>query len=360
MNLVTVVGARPQFIKAATISRALRDAPAIKETLVHTGQHYDPELSAVFFDELDISPPSYNLGIGSGPHGWQTGRMLEAIGAMLQKEPPDWVLVYGDTNSTLAGALAAAKLGIKVAHVEAGLRAFDRSMPEEINRVLTDHASDLLFAPTDAAVGQLRREGIRADAVHQVGDVMFDAAVYYGQAAEQNASVLANLGLERGGYLVATVHRAENTRDPQRLASIAAGLAAVAQAEPLVLPLHPGCRDALHRLGLLDALRERLLVIPPVGYLDMIELTRHARAIITDSGGLQKEAFFHRVPCVTLRDRTEWLELVEHGYNCLVGADPERLQEAIARIDGSALDWGRALYGDGHAAERIVRIIAEA
>lgn len=318
MKIASVVGARPQFIKTAAVSRALRAIEGVKETLIHTGQHYDANMSSVFFEELEIPHPDYNLGIGSATHGAQTGRMLEAIEGVLLKEKPDWVLVYGDTNSTLAGALAAVKLHIPVAHVEAGLRSFNRRMPEEINRVLTDHASDLLFAPTQTAVENLQREGIPDARIKLVGDVMYDAALYYGAKAERQSRILNALKLEPKGYILATIHRAENTDDPLRLRAIFDSLAEIAHEIKVVLPLHPRTRAALVQASLYDKAAQSICLIEPVGYLDMMMLEKNARLIATDSGGVQKEAFFYHVPCVTLREETEWVELVELGWNYLI------------------------------------------
>lgn len=351
MRVLSVVGARPQFIKAAMLSRALR-ARGVKEVLVHTGQHYDDNMSRVFFDELEIPDPDYNLGIGSASHGAQTGRMLEAIEGVLLREKPDWVLVYGDTNSTLAGALAAAKLRVPVAHVEAGLRSHNRRMPEEVNRVLTDHASDLLFAPTPAAVANLTREGIPAEYIELVGDVMYDAALFYAAKAERQSRVLARFKLGSKGYILATVHRAENTDNPRRLAIIVEGLARVAAEFPVVWPLHPRTRRALERFGLLEKAHAGLHLIPPVGYLDMVMLEKNAALIATDSGGIQKEAFFHRVPCVTLREETEWVELLELGWNRLV---PPVHARTLAAAVLQALDFRPTVpdgfaYGQGRAA----------
>lgn len=354
LKLVTVVGARPQFVKAATVSRRLRETPDVAERIIHTGQHYDHGLSEIFFAELDIPKPAYNLGVGSAAHGKQTGAMLAAIEAVLQTEAPDWVLVYGDTNSTLAGALAAAKLQIPVAHVEAGLRSFNRAMPEEINRILTDHLADLLFAPTRGAVEQLAKEGIAGAKVQMAGDVMFDAARFYAERAEQRPSLVDRLGLEAQGYVLATVHRAENTDDPNRLAAIVDGLDGLSRQIPIVLPLHPRTRQALAKSGLLPRVESRLCVIEPVGYLEMIQLERHARLIVTDSGGVQKEAFFFQRPCITLRNETEWTELVDHGYNQLAGSSPAELTELYAAFASRPLDWTRPLYGDGQAAAHIV------
>ena len=354
MKVVSIVGARPQFVKASVISWAMRVNPRIDEVLVHTGQHYDVNMSRVFFEEMEIPEPDYNLGIGGGSHGQNTGRMLEGIERILLDERPDWVLVYGDTDSTLAGALAAVKLHLPVAHVEAGLRSFNRSMPEEINRVLTDHASDLLLAPTPIAVENLRREGLPEARIRWVGDVMYDAALHFGRLADRKSVILKRLRLQPNSYILATVHRAENTDDPARLEAVFEGLARVAAELPVVLPLHPRTRKALARMGWLDRARERLRLIEPVGYVDMVALEKSARLIATDSGGVQKEAYFFGVPCVTLREETEWVELLEAGWNTLA---PPTSPSAIARAISERLDTrGRSvlLYGDGGAAARIV------
>jgi len=324
MQIVTIVGARPQFIKAAVLSRELRKEHT--EILVHTGQHYDQNMSEIFFEELGIPAPDFNLGIGSGPHGKQTGEMLAAIEGVLLKERPDWVLVYGDTNSTLAGALAAVKLHIRVAHVEAGLRSFNRRMPEEINRVLTDHASDLLLCPTQTAVENLQNEGI-ARGVHLVGDVMYDALVW-AAAQEKEPSILDTLDLEPGKYLLATVHRAENTDDPERLAGILAAFGQV--RETLVWPVHPRTRLKLQELNWQPAGHVKL--IEPLGYLNMAQLEKHARIILTDSGGIQKEACWLGVPCITLRDETEWVETVQSGWNILAGSEKKAILDAVDSV----------------------------
>ncbi len=359
MKVVTVVGARPQFIKAAAVSRVLRATPGVREVLVHTGQHYDDNMSAVFFSELEVPQPDYHLGVGSGSHGSQTGRMLEAVEKVLLREKPDWVLVYGDTNSTLAGALAAVKLHIPAAHVEAGLRSFNRRMPEEINRVLTDHASEVLFAPTEAAVENLRREGIPAGRIKLVGDVMYDAALFYGAKAERESGILERLRLVRQGYILATVHRAENTDDPRRLRAIFGGLFRVAADIPVVLPVHPRTRSALERENLLREVQRHLRLIDPVGYLDMVMLEKHARLIATDSGGVQKEAFFYRVPCVTLRDETEWVELVDLGWNRIVPLRDKQQEVAQALREWLDHPGGREAdpYGRGDAAGKIVECL---
>jgi UDP-GlcNAc3NAcA epimerase len=350
-----VVGARPQFIKAAAVSRALQRAENLQEVLVHTGQHFDHEMSQRFFDDLSIPPPRHNLAIGSGTHGAQTGRMLEALEQVLLDERPDWVVVYGDTNSTLAGALAASKLKIPLAHVEAGLRSFNRAMPEEINRVTTDHLSSLLFPPTETAVANLAREGIQGQSVVRTGDVMYDAMLYYGRGVGPDA--LARWGLRPGAYALASVHRAENTDDRERLAAIFGGLAELALRVPVVLPLHPRTKAATENLGI--AVAPALHLIDPVGFLDMILLERHARLIATDSGGVQKEAYFNRVPCVTLRTETEWVELVESGWNMLLAPTS---REAVAAGLEAALsrtlpEW-EPIYGDGCASEQIVKALA--
>jgi UDP-GlcNAc3NAcA epimerase len=361
MKIVTVIGARPQFIKAAVVSRWLRQTPGCEEILVHTGQHYDENMSDVFFHELEIPKPTYHLGIGSGGHGAQTGRMLEAIEKVLLETKPDKLLIYGDTNSTLAGALAAAKLHIPVAHVEAGLRSFNRKMPEEINRVVADHLSTWLFAPTEAAVENLCNEGIADEKVHLAGDVMYDAAIYYG--ARTRADTLAKLGLASKGYVLATIHRAENTDAGPRLHGVFAGLNAVAQEMPVVLPLHPRTRAALTRENLLDRCSPNLRLLDPLGYLDMVMLEKHARVIATDSGGVQKEAFFHRVPCVTLRDETEWVELVELGWNRLVPPTDAGTIEAgvlTSLRDTKTHSAPADLYGGGKAGEAITRLLQAA
>jgi UDP-GlcNAc3NAcA epimerase len=357
-KLLTVVGARPQFVKAAALSRVLAERTGITEVLVHTGQHFDPGMSDVFFAELGIPAPAHNLGVAGGAHGAATGRMLERLEAVMIAERPHRVLVYGDTNSTLAGALAAAKLHIPVAHVEAGLRSWNRRMPEEVNRVLTDHASDLLFAPTPVAVDNLEREGIDGARVHLSGDVMYDSALHYAGAAEERSTVLTEHGLRSGGYVLATVHRAENTDAPDRLRAIFDGLAEVARDRPVVLPLHPRTGGALEAAGIDARATAGMRVLPPLGYLEMVMIEKHAEVVATDSGGVQKEAFFYRVPCVTLRDETEWVELVELGWNRL--ASPAAGAHAIAdAVRAAAGSTGRAAhpYGDGAAAVRIADVL---
>ena len=359
MKIVSIVGARPQFIKAAMVSRSLSLLPDVREVLVHTGQHYDPQLNDIFFTELELPRPAYNLDVRSGPHGAQTGRMLERIEAVLEQEVPDWVVVYGDTNSTLAGALAAVKLHLKVAHVEAGLRSFDRRMPEEINRVLTDHASDLLLAPTGGAVRNLRQEGVPEHRVHLVGDVMYDAVRDHTVRALRGSTVLDRLGVRPNGYVLATIHRAGNTDDGPTLGAIFGGLFEVASTVPVVLPLHPRTRKSLRDAGMLDVVEHRLRVVDPVGYLDMLVLEHHACLITTDSGGVQKEAFFQGVPCVTLRAETEWTELVDSGWNRLVPPLEGNVGSKILSVlaDKRPAKPPESLFGEGDAAGAIVRLL---
>jgi len=421
MTIIHIVGARPQFIKMAVVSRAITvhnkevtESDRIEELIIHTGQHYDYGMSKVFFDELGIPRPDYNLGIGSGAHGAQTGRMLEAIEKVLVDEQPDWVLLYGDTNSTLAGALAAAKLHIPVAHVEAGLRSFNKEMPEEINRVLTDHTSDLLFCPTETAVENLRREGFTSIAnnghlvsdldsdlalnvnhelrtknhepvVLNVGDVMYDSVLYNLKLAEKRSDILKRLHLfpnkpnephelnkpdKPMRYALATVHRASNTDNPERLRSIFQALNEIARSVmPVIIPLHPRTRKQLNALSnptnstnpMNPTNSMNLIIIDPVPYLDMLLLEKNAKLVLTDSGGVQKEAFILNVPCVTLREETEWVETVDAGLNALVGADRARLLEAVKRFSSQRpSDLQVNPYGDGHASERIVGIVVKA
>jgi len=352
IQIVTVVGARPQFVKAAVVSRAVAARAAdglMNEKIVHTGQHFDPSMSDVFFTELGIPAPSHHLGIGGGTHGQNTGRMIEAIERVLLAERPDWVLVFGDTDSTVAAALAAVKLHIPVAHVEAGLRSRNRRMPEEINRILTDHASDLLLTPTDVATANLAREGITGPAVVTVGDVMFDAALHFAARAEAESRVLERLGCTSGSYVLATIHRQENTDCRESLAAILSAFARLSR--PVVWPVHPRTRRRLQEFDL--SLPDTIVVTEPLGYLDMVKLERHARLIATDSGGVQKEAYFHGVPCVTLRRETEWTELVDAGWNVLIPPGSPELIEALETVAAPA-DRERGIYGDGRAAERIL------
>lgn len=352
-KILTVVGARPQFIKAALVSHRVASISGVSECLVHTGQHHDINMSDVFFKDLGIPKPAHDLGISGLSHGAMTGQMLERLEVVMQAESPDWVLVYGDTNSTLAGALAAAKLGISVAHAEAGLRSFNRSMPEEINRILTDHCSDVLLTPTAIATINLQKEGVSLEQIEEVGDVMFDAALHFGKIAQERDIISTHNGLSQGAYVLATVHRQENTDDPTRLAAILSGLREVANELAVVLPLHPRTRKRIAALQL-EALTEDLILLEPQGYLEMVALERGAAVIATDSGGVQKEAFFHRIPCVTLRTETEWTELVHSGWNRLAPMDSgEAIAASILSARGTS---GRdiAPYGDGDAVGKIV------
>lgn len=356
MKIVTIVGARPQFVKAAVLSKAFAHQGGITELIVHTGQHYDGALSAVFFEEMRIPEPFQNLNVGSGPHGYQTGQMLMKIEALLTTERPDAVVVYGDTNSTLAGALAGAKLGLPVAHIEAGLRSYNRQMPEEINRVLTDHVSDLLFAPTLTAAANLSKEDIPASQVHLTGDVMYDAVKQYEPAA-RNRKIMATLGLEAKTFVLATIHRAENTDDVDRLTTILTALAKISSKMRVILPLHPRTRNVLERLDLLKEMPNTLTVTSPVGYLDMLALESGASVIVTDSGGVQKEACFCGVPCVTVREETEWPELIDAGWNTL--APPLNPELVISAVLGSVGTRGleTAGFGDGTAATKIAALL---
>ncbi len=361
MKVLTIVGARPQFIKAAPVSRAIRQRQT--EVLVHTGQHYDDNMSGVFFRELGIPAPDYNLEVGSGGHGEQTGLMLQRLEPLVMQERPDLLLVYGDTNSTLAGALTAAKLHLPLAHVEAGLRSFDRGMPEEVNRVVADSLSNLLFCPTRTAVANLEREGIGANPqvaqhIYEVGDVMYDAVLHnIGLAEAQAAGLLAELGVQAGGYLLATVHRAANTDDPAKLRSIVAAFAQIGSpTRPVIFPVHPRTRKVMESLGIVGGAGVKL--IAPVGYLAMLDLERNAAMIITDSGGVQKEAYFLAVPCLTLRDETEWVETVASGWNRLVGTDTEAIIAAAQSAQPPAAA-PPPLFGDGQAGEKIAELISK-
>lgn len=336
-TLLTVVGARPQFIKAAPVNHALRRIGGVREILVHTGQHFDAAMSDIFFQELDIAPPEHNLEVNSLGHGAMTGRMLEKLEAVMQAEKPDAVMIYGDTNSTVAGALAAAKLHIPVAHVEAGLRSFNRRMPEEINRVMADHLSALLLSPTQTGVDNLKLEGI-TKGVHHVGDVMYDITLTAVERARSHSTILAREGLVPGAYQVATIHRAENTDDPERFERVLSWLEQAAKTSPVIMPIHPRTRKLLEARGRSLA---NVRLIAPLGYLDMAWLVNQSAGVMTDSGGLQKEAYFHRVPCTTLRDETEWVETIEAGWNRLWTVETYAARRDIAD------------YGSGQASDII-------
>lgn len=345
-KILTIVGARPQFIKASPVAHALAEA-GLREVIVHTGQHFDPSMSEVFFDELAIPKPAYDLDVHSLGHGAMTGRMLEGIEAVIKAEKPDWILIYGDTNSTLAGALAAAKLHVPIAHVEAGLRSFNKRMPEEINRVMADHVSTLLLCPTQTAVANLAAEGITRG-VHAVGDVMYDTTLAAIERARGRSRILERLGLTPKTYGVATIHRAENTDDEARFAAVLARLAEEARNGPIVMAVHPRTAKVMEARGLKP---QGVILVEPLGYLDMTALVHHATGVFTDSGGLQKEAYFHRVPCVTLRDETEWVETIEAGWNRLWTQPPPAGPPVRRDIPD---------YGEGRAAQAIAAILKDA
>jgi len=357
MKIVTVVGARPQFIKAAAVSRVLRTNDVIHEVLVHTGQHFDDNMSQIFFRELDIPYPDYNLDINSMGHGAMTGRMLEKLEEVIIKEQPDYVMVYGDTNSTLAGALAAKKLHVKVVHIEAGLRSFNMHMPEEINRILADRISDILCCPTKSAVDNLFLEGFRnypCD-ISRTGDVMQDAAIYYSQVSSNRSGIFEKLGLADRNFALCTVHRAENTDDPERLTAIVEALNEISRDVTVVLPLHPRTRALLATLPV----KLTFVSIDPVGYFDMLELLKNTSLVLTDSGGLQKEAYFFAKPCITLRDETEWIELIDAGCNVLAGADKERILSSYQNMKNCAADFSIDLYGNGKASDNIMNVLTK-
>ncbi len=356
LKLITVIGARPQFIKAAAVSRAFRAFPSIKEKIIHTGQHFDANMSDIFFEEMEIPHPHYNLKINSLSHGAMTGRMLERIEMVLIAEKPDALLVYGDTNSTLAGALAARKLHIPVMHVEAGLRSNNNAMPEETNRILTDRISQVLFCPTETAVANLRREGFEHFdcSILQVGDVMEDAALYYAPKAAARSNLLKTLHLEGRDFVLCTLHRAENTDDPARFSAIIEALNETARQMPVVLPLHPRTQKLLEKNGLqLDA-----VILPPIGYFDMLQLLQNAKIVMTDSGGLQKEAYFFGKFCLTLRDDTEWAELVEGAFNFLVGADKNLIMNTLEEVFSKKFPDKKNFYGGGNASVSIAEVLA--
>ncbi len=375
MKVVTVVGARPQFIKAAAVRRAIlrinRSKRRVQEILVHTGQHYDYMMDKVFFEELKLPKPDYHLGVGSGSHARQTGKMLEGIERVLEKERPDTVIVYGDTNSTLAGALTAAKLKIPVAHVEAGLRSYNPAMPEEINRLLTDHLSTFLFCPTNQAVRNLSKEGIKDGGmrrVRNVGDVMYDSILYYSEIADRKSTILEDLNLvlakdshisqsaiRNRNYYLATLHRAENTDDPKRLKSILKALNELGRNTPTVLPHHPRTKNMMKVCHLFSEFKN-IRFVEPVSYLDLLKLEKNAKAILTDSGGIQKEAYWLKVPCFTLREETEWLETIESGWNVLVGTNAKGIIRKVSDAEGRRkYPKQNRIFGDGKAGQKIVR-----
>ena len=360
MKIVTIIGARPQFIKASALSRAFREHnktsdKKIEEIIIHTGQHFDENMSEVFFTELEIPHPNYNLEIANLPHGAMTGRMLEAIEVVLKDEQPDYVLIYGDTNSTLAGALAASKLHIPIAHVEAGLRSFNMRMPEEVNRIVSDKISNLLFCPTEIAVINLKNEGI-VSGVHNVGDVMYDVTLYYREQAKAKIE-LSKWNVTDGNYALCTIHRAENTDNLSRLQSIFDALREIAKELPVILPIHPRTRQLLKRLDKETWLKS-INILEPLPFLEMLRLEMSAKVILTDSGGIQKEAYFHEVPCITLRDETEWVETVEMGWNKIVGADKEKILNAYQSYDIELnKKHQQSPFGNGNTGEQILNIM---
>lgn len=351
MKILTIIGARPQFVKAAALSRELGKHAQLQEIIVHTGQHFDANMSDIFFEEMDIPKPQYNLNINGLSHGAMTGQMLEKLEEVMVAEKPDVVLVYGDTNSTIAGAMAAKKLHIKVAHVEAGLRSYNMHMPEEINRILTDRISDWLFCPTDTAITNLKKEGFDAMdcKVYKTGDVMEDAAMYYAQQAQQKSSVLAALSLTNKPFVLGTIHRAENTDHPQNLSNLIEALNTLHQTLEVVVPLHPRTRKLIEQHKLLPT----FTITNPLGYFDMIMLLQHCKLVITDSGGLQKEAFFFGKFCVTTREQTEWVELVEHGCNTIAGTDTTKIIQLAEIALRSSFPEKINLYGNGNACGNI-------
>ncbi|WP_163527009.1 non-hydrolyzing UDP-N-acetylglucosamine 2-epimerase [Halobacillus ihumii] len=355
MKILTVVGARPQFIKACMLSKTLQSHSKIEETIVHTGQHYDDNMSTIFFEQLNLPKPDYNLEVGSSSHGKQTAAMLSDLEKIMTTVQPDVVLVYGDTNSTLAGSLTAAKLHIPVAHVEAGLRSFNKKMPEEINRLITDHLSDYLFCPSDIAIDNLRCEGI-TKGVYQVGDIMYESVSHFKPHALQQSSLLKDLSLSENNYHLATIHRAENTDDPVRLSSI---LEALQQLKmEVVLPLHPRTKNKIKQFKLTSMISApSIKLIEPLNYLDMLAIASKAKVILTDSGGLQKEAYMLRVPCITLRDETEWGETVKHGWNHLVGSSTQQILKTADTIRTPKEQ--PALFGDGKTSHAIVEILTK-
>ncbi|MBP7433110.1 UDP-N-acetylglucosamine 2-epimerase (non-hydrolyzing) [bacterium] len=355
MKILTVVGARPQFVKAAAVSRELRKHKGIKETIVHTGQHFDKSMSDVFFEEMDIPRPDFNLNIHGLSHGAMTGQMMEKLDTILMNVRPDFVLVYGDTNSTLAGALCASKLHFKVAHVEAGLRSFNMLMPEEINRIIVDRISNILFCPTDTAVLNLKEEGFFnfGTKIVKSGDVMYDAAIFYAQKSARKSLIVIDRALRTNDFVLATIHRAENTDDNIRLSSILRALNKIAEKQRVILPLHPRTKKIVQQNGIVL----KFDVIDPVGYFDMLELLKNCAVVMTDSGGVQKEAYFFKKPCITLRDETEWTELVEEGFNEVVGSDHDKIIDAYNRTPERKCDYEKKLYGIGNAANLIVEAL---
>jgi UDP-N-acetylglucosamine 2-epimerase len=388
MKISSVVGARPQFIKLAPLIRAIQEhnnsnrKPKIAHLTIHTGQHYDYGMNKIFFDDLGIQKPTYNLEVGSGPQGWQTGEMIRRAEEVLIEEKPDWVFVYGDTNSTLAGALAAAKLHIRVAHIEAGLRSYDKRMPEEINRVLIDHCSDILYCPTENAVKNLIKEGFtniinkgklinentsiikrtninfhEAPEVINIGDIMYDALLISLDIAEKKSIILDTLKLKPKEYYLVTIHRAENTDDKNNLKNIMLALLEISKGKPVVFPVHPRTKKTLEKLRVSQRASNKLHMIEPISYFDMLVLLKNANKILTDSGGVQKEAYILGIPCITMRNNTEWIETVESGWNVIVGADQKKITESILKSSPIPNSSPSEVFGDGKTAKKIVNIL---
>ncbi len=354
-KIVTIIGARPQFIKAAAVSRVIQKSGELREVIVHTGQHFDENMSSVFFREMEIPEPDYNLQINSLSHGAMTGRMLEKIEEVLLKEKPDFLMVYGDTNSTIAGALAAKKLDIRVIHIEAGLRSFNLKMPEEINRILTDRISNLLFCPTENAVQNLLNEGFSnfKCQIHEVGDVMYDTALYYGSKSSKFSDIIARKNLRKNGFILCTIHRQENTDNLFHLKSIIQALNNIHREIPVILPLHPRTRKIMKQQGVMPEFEP----IDPVGYFDILELLKNCNLVMTDSGGMQKEAYFFKKYCITLRKETEWVELVNNHYNILAGPDEEAIRTSFNAFKDKEIPQTKSLYGDGDASMKIINSI---
>jgi UDP-GlcNAc3NAcA epimerase len=355
IKILTIVGARPQFVKAAAVSRELQKHSEIKEIIVHTGQHFDKNMSDIFFEEMEIPKPDYNLNINGLGHGAMTGQMLERIEEVILKEKPNFVMVYGDTNSTLAGAIAAKKIHVKLIHIEAGLRSFNMNMPEEINRILTDRISDLLFCPTDLSIQNLKNEGFEnfKTQIIKNGDVMQDAANYYSKISSSKSNIIEKLGLKDKKFILSTIHRAENTDDLEKLKSIFFALNQINQKISIICPLHPRTSNIIKKNNIATDIK----IIEPIGYFDMIELLKNSILVMTDSGGVQKEAFFFEKPCITLREETEWLELVENGYNVLVGSNSKKIIDSVELMISKKLDFSKDLYGKGKSCSTIADII---
>jgi len=355
LKILTVIGARPQFIKAAAVSREIKSRNNIEEIIVHTGQHFDKSMSDIFFEEMDIPRPNYNLDVNGLTHGAMTGQMMEKLDPIITQEKPDVILVYGDTNSTLAGALCGAKLHIPVAHIEAGLRSFNNRMPEEINRIIVDRISSILFCPTDTAINNLKKEGFDnfETEILKSGDVMLDAALFYAKKSCEKSKIIKDLELNMDSFVLATIHRAENTDDLERLNSIVLAINKIAEQKRVVLPLHPRTKKIIED----NMIKIKADVIDPVGYFDMLELIKNSALIMTDSGGLQKEAYFFKKRCITLRDETEWVELVEAGVNSVVGSDFNKILETYKMVIDKAFNVEKDLYGEGNAAQKIVDVL---